>query len=320
MSNTNRETVPHAGASSAQGTETEEGAEGRGKISGVFSVQQVRKVGTGTTSRKTIQKSFWFVSELADGTIELQLLNTNFIPAGPKKTLSKDQFLGTYQPEPEFYVTNVLPKIREVNKTVARGDRFRENGELFSAEVEYNGALEIDIENVRANFGLGITYLERGETDKAENILSRLVKLEAAFETEHKHLFNEFGISLRKTGLHSQAINYYKRALELSSTDENLYYNMARVYLDKKDMPNTLECLLKSISMNPRNEIAAKFLIWLLEKKLVPAALVPKAAEHLKLIKSAMSEGGAKTEEANQSAPTAPAAQGGPEAATKGDA
>ena len=277
--------------SAAQARGPEGVAETRDKITGVFSIQQIKRVGTGTTTRKTIQKSFWFATELGDGSIELQLLNANFIPAGPKKTVPKEQFLATYLPEPEFYVTNVLPKIREVNKIVARGDRHRSNGELFSAEMEYNGALKIDIENVRANFGLGITYLERGENEKAENILSRLVKLDAAFETEHKHLFNEFGISLRKNGLLNQSISYYKRAIDLSSTDENLYYNMARVYLEKKDIPNTLEYLLKSVEMNPANEISAKFLMWLFEKKLVPQTHLHAAAEHLKLIKAAQVRG-----------------------------
>ena len=85
------------------------------------------------------------------------------------------------------------------------------------------------MDNVRANFGIGLTYLERGESDKAENIFARLIKLDGAYEEEHKHLFNEFGISLRKNKMFSQSLEYYLRALDLTKKDENLYINIARV-------------------------------------------------------------------------------------------
>jgi tetratricopeptide (TPR) repeat protein len=238
-------------------------------IEGVFSNQEVRRVGTGTTTRKTIQKSYWYAVEQEDGSIEMQPLNLNYIPSGPKKRVSKDDFLETFAPEPEFYVTNVFPKIREVNKTIARADRYRKNKEFFSAEMEYGNALRVDEDNIRANFGLGITYLERGENKKAEDILGRLVKLEGAFEDEHKHLFNDFGINLRKNGLFDQSIAYYERALELTTHDENLYYNVARAYLEKKDPGKALEYLLKGLDLNPRQETLLKFLMWMITKNLV---------------------------------------------------
>ncbi|MDR1947661.1 MAG: tetratricopeptide repeat protein [Desulfovibrio sp.] len=240
------------------------------KISGVFSSQEIKKVGTGTTTRKTIQKTFWFCTENDDGSLEVQPLNPNYIPSGPKKNVKREQFLTHYAPEPEIYISTVYPKMREVNKVVARAERYRANSELYSAEMEYANALKIDDENVRANFGLGITYLERGDNDKAQNVFSRIVKLDAAFEEEHKHLFNDFGIKLRKNGMVDQALTYYERALELAGQDENLLYNLARAWLEKKDIAKCLEYLLKSLAVNPRLDPAVKFLIWLDAKKLVP--------------------------------------------------
>ena len=263
----------------------------RERINGVFSSQEVRKVGTGTTTRKTIQKTFWFCKELDDGQLEVQPLNPNYIPSGPKKTIAMEQFLTTFSPEPELYVSNVYPRMRELNRTIARADRHRENKEYFSAEMEYGQALRVDEENVRANFGLGITYLERGEASKAENIFERLVKLEAAFEDEHKHLFNEFGIKLRKNGMIDQAVEYYERAMDLATQDENLFYNMARAYLEKKDLARTLEYLLKSLAINPALEPAAKFLLWLVSKQLVPDASKAEVNAALLKIKQAKDEG-----------------------------
>jgi tetratricopeptide (TPR) repeat protein len=256
-------------------------------IEGVFSTQEVRKVGTGTTTRKTIQKSYWYAIEQENGELELQPLNLNYVPSGPKKRISKDSFLESFSPEPEFYVSNVFPKIKEVNKTIARAERHRQNKEYFSAEMEYGNALKVDEDNIRANFGLGITYLERGENNKAEDILARLVKLDGAFEAEHKHLFNDFGINLRKNGMYDQSIAYYTKALELSTQDENLYYNLARAYLEKKDPGSALDSLLKGIDLNPTQETLLKFLMWMVTKDLVPADRKPAVAAMLQKARAA---------------------------------
>lgn len=243
----------------------------RQRIKGVFSAQTIQKVGTGTTTRKTIQKSFFMCDEDDEGFIEAQPLNLNYIPSGPKQKMAMDEFLQKFSPEPEFYVSNVLPKMRELDTKVVSGERHRSKGELFSAEHEFSSALQVDEENVRANFGLGLTYLERGEADKADNIFERLVKLDAAFEEEHKHLFNEFGISLRKNKMFQQSVEYYTRALDLSKADENLHYNIARAYFDNKEMDQAAQHLVQALRMNPGLEAARQFLDWLKNKNLIPA-------------------------------------------------
>ena len=255
-------------------------------IRGVFSNQEVRRVGTGTTTRKTVQKSFWFIEQQPDGKIECQPLNANYVPSGAKRTISMEELIEKYAPEPEFYYNSVFPKMQELQRTVSSADAHREKGETFAAEYEYSTALKVDEENVRANFGIGLTYLQRGEADKAENIFERLVKLDAAFETEHKHLFNDFGINLRKSKMVDQAVTYYGRALELSEHDENLHINMARALLEAKDMGNCVTHLVKALELAPDHENARKFLEWMLAKELVPAdqqeaartALNPNAA------------------------------------------
>ncbi|MDR0827041.1 MAG: tetratricopeptide repeat protein [Desulfovibrio sp.] len=261
------------------------GGSGQQRIQGVFSSQEVKRVGTGTTTRKTIQKAFWYCEEKKDGSLELQPLNPNYIPSGPKKTINKEQFLAHFSPEPELYISTVYPKMREITKTVAMAERFREHNELYSAEMEYGKVLKVDEENVRANFGLGITYLERGDTSRAQNIFSRVVKLDGAFEEEHKHLFNEFGIKLRKNGMLDQALDYYERALTLTRQDENLFYNLARAWLDKKNMDKTIECLFKALEINPKLEPAAKFLAWVEEKNLVPENKKQEVAALLENVK-----------------------------------
>jgi tetratricopeptide (TPR) repeat protein len=175
----------------------------------------------------------------------------------------------------------VQPKIKELSQSIDRGDKHRERGETFSAELEYNNALSLDEENVRANFGIGLTYLSRGEVDKADNIFGRLVKLDAAFEDKHKFLFNDFGMNLRKNKMLNQAIDYYTKAIELTKNDENLYLNIARAQLEMKDIQNCLDNLLKALSLAPQNQVAIKFAEWLSKNGLIPKELQPSFVQAL---------------------------------------
>jgi tetratricopeptide (TPR) repeat protein len=109
--------------------------------------------------------------------------------------------------------------------------------------------------------------VERGEATKAKDILGRIVGLDAAFAPEHKHLFNEFGISLRKSRMVDQSIEYYTRALTMTETDENLHYNAARAYFDKGDLQKCREHLDRALALNPAHEEVAKFIEFLDKKK-----------------------------------------------------
>ncbi len=250
-------------------------------VKGVFSTQEIRKIGTGTTTRRTVQKNFWFVETIADGMLECQPLNSNFVPSGPKKSITMDELIEKFAPEPEFYMSSVFPKMMELQKNIDAGDNHRAKGENFAAEHEYDAALQIDEENVRANFGIGLTYMQRGENDKAQDIFERLLNLEGAYAEEHKHLFNEFGINLRKTKMFEQAVEYYERALTLTSNDEGIYINLARTLLDKKDFAKCTESLLKALELAPTHESGRKFLEWLIAKSLVPQAYMTLAQSAL---------------------------------------
>lgn len=240
--------------------------DGAEKIKGIFSTQSVAKVGTGTTQRRTIQKMYWSGEELPNGKIEVQPLNRNYIPSGPKKAIDREDFLSKYNPEPEFYVSTVYPAIKQVDDAIERGEKHRERGAAYSAELEFKQVTAVDEENVRANFGLGLTYLDRGDQVKAHDIFERIVELDAAFHQEHKHLFNDFGINMRKNKMYDQALQYYLRAEELVDDDEHLCHNIARCYYEKGDVNNCKKYLKHSLLLNPKLKESKMFWAFLKSK------------------------------------------------------
>ncbi|TIH16475.1 tetratricopeptide repeat protein [Marinifilum sp. JC120] len=236
------------------------------KIKGTFSTKLIQEIGTGTTKRKVIQSFLYFAEEKDNGEVGLRVLNENNVPTGEEQIISKEELLESFTPEVELYTTTVFPAIQKLNKSLAKADRQRKEGNTFTAEMEYGKALNIDEDNIRANFGIGLCYLDRNEADKATDIFSRLIDLDAAFESEHKHLFNDFGISLRKNKMFDKAVNFYSRAVGLTDDDENLYFNIARCQYEKGDRKEALENAEKCLEINPKSTPAAKLKNYLKKK------------------------------------------------------
>jgi tetratricopeptide (TPR) repeat protein len=238
-----------------------------GLIEGVFSIERMAKIGTGTTARRVKQTAMYYARQVDETVIALQGLNPKNVPFGKTVQISKDELLADYLPMPQLF-KEVVGNLRQVQKAVARGDKFRKRGESFTAEYEYANALNLDEQNVRANFGIGLCLLARDETDKAKQVFERILGIDSAFADEHKHLFNEYGIQLRKKKLFGQAVDYYRRALDLSEDDENLWYNLARAQFERSEYAGALEAVTRCLELAPGHEEGKKMLDYMTKKGL----------------------------------------------------
>ncbi|WP_231856544.1 tetratricopeptide repeat protein [Pseudodesulfovibrio piezophilus] len=259
----------------------------------VFSSTTEIRIGTGTTAKKQISKLLWYVNQCGLDEYGIRKINPNFVPVGEEDLIDQEKLLTDYTPEVEIHNARVMPAMRALKKTIAKGDKHRENGEPLSAEMEYTRALDVDETNVRAIFGLGLVYLDRKDKDKSRGVFEQLVSLQGAFHENHKHLFNEFGIALRKNGLYDESVQYYTRAVELTKNDENLYYNLARAFYEKGDWEYCFTFASKALDINAYHEHAiamCRFMMTLAgnenlrtkyDKPPVPADLVAQASARL---------------------------------------
>jgi len=213
-------------------------------ISGIFSSKTTIKVGFGTTSRNTLSETFWFVKETPKGTFLVQSLDLDFKCQGEPIEIPRERLFEEYHLEPDL-------SYRLLSQPLLVGDHYRTTAKPARAEQEYLKIKRIDEDNIRANFGLGLVYLSMDKRDKAAYIFNRLVALEEAFEPQHKHLFNEFGISLRKKRLFDEALKYYFRARELSQADDHLLLNIARVYYEQRRLPEAETAAREALAINP---------------------------------------------------------------------
>lgn len=227
------------------------------KLYGIFSRETEITVGTGVTKRKALSKTYWFAREIDANKVELKSLDADFVPRGEAILLERGEVLDEYLPEPQR-------TFKHLSGPLMQGDCCRERGNHQGAVREYEKVRTIDEENIRANFGLGISYLAMERHDKALYVFRDILRLDEAFREEHKHLFNEFGISLRRKRLYAETLEFYFKAQEVTSMDENLHFNIARAFFEMGDTDKAVNHLLKALDINSYFEEGHKFAKFLL--------------------------------------------------------
>ena len=216
----------------------------------VVSDKDDSKLGSGGSSRIASRTIFFYAERTAEGVIFLQALNGNHCPSGKKRNLTLEELIESYRPEPLFYYNKVKPVIDGVESNLEKGEKNLEADRPDVAEKCFRRALEVDEANVRGLFGLGMAYLSAGKTEDASEILDRIMNLEMAFSTEHTHLFNRFGIRMRKSGMLREALGYYGKAITLNGADENLHFNISRIHLELNDLEAALDSVTKALLLN----------------------------------------------------------------------
>lgn len=217
------------------------------------------QVGTGDTSKKAAMENMWLAEVSESGVISMVLLDNNHSLTGYREKVDPKEIGVRFVHASDFKPQVVDRKADQANKVAARAERHLEKNELLSAEFEFGKAISLDQDNVRANFGLGKTYLANGEVEKAKETFKKVVDLDEVVEAENKHIFNELGIELRKQGMFAEAVRHYKRALDLSQKDENLWFNLGRALFEGGQFGQASKALKKALELNPAFEEAKAF-------------------------------------------------------------
>jgi len=213
-------------------------------------------IGTGGTAKTQEIQNYYLAKLLEQNLIQVQLLDIDYNPLPIFEKVGLDDFKRRFKFLPGFSKDLPSPQEKQIDKAIAQAEAHYRRKEYFSAEFEYNKALKLDEDNVRANFGVGKVYLAQGDKEKAVEVFEKLASVEAVFEETNKHIFNELGIELRRQGLYDQSIAYYAKALSFTQNDENLWFNLARAHYDKGDKAAAKKSLHQALSLNPDLEEA----------------------------------------------------------------
>lgn len=227
------------------------------KINGIFYEETTLTLGTGSTQKTQMVKNYCKAFQEDEYSVEVTYLNQKGKPTGIKVEVPIGEFLKKFVLDPNYRVKTKEERL--VDKHVALAEKHRQHEEFYSAEWEYTSALKLDEDDVRANFGIGTLYMEMGEEGNAKKVFQRLAQVDAIFDKENKHIFNEFGMALRKVEMFGEALSHYLKAVEISPDDEHLYFNIARVHYEKGEIDEACKWLDKALEINPDFSGAKKF-------------------------------------------------------------
>jgi len=237
------------------------------KFEGVFLLEKEAKIGTGHTEKKVVQKMYCLAQELETGEVEVRYLDGNDKPMEITERFPKQDFVRRFTFQPYYLERKEAEQQKKLLKHIVTAEEHARKNELHSAEYEYKNALRLDEQNLRANFGIGNVYLQMGEKDKAKQIFANISRIDAIFEEQNKHFFNECGIQLRKQELYQEAIEYYNKAVNLSPQDVHLFFNLARAYFEKGDVAQANEYISRALAAQPDFEEAKLLLRYMAERQ-----------------------------------------------------
>lgn len=139
----------------------------------------------------------------------------------------------------------------KAEKSALIGEQHMEQKEFNAAAYEFGQAVKVDETNLKAHLGKGKAHMELGDVDQAKESFEKLSEIDSLYDEENKHIFNEYGIELRKGKMYDLAIENYQKALSIDKDDEALYFNIARAYHGKGEVEGATENLKKALEINP---------------------------------------------------------------------
>lgn len=119
-----------------------------------------------------------------------------------------------------------------------------------------------DVEaTLRAHFNKAVSRLKYARDKKAAfAALQTLVEVEEGIEENHKHMFAEFGATLRKAKHYDMALAFCMRVLALAPHDDHASFNASRVLLEMGRWDDAERHLRTAMSMTSNVELYERML------------------------------------------------------------
>jgi len=198
------------------------------------------------------QKRYWFVWDSEDAGYSVQALDGAFQPMDEALVVDPVTFRVSFSAEPSILAVPVFA-----------ASACRAPAAAVTPEQSAAARTEMEV-LLRARFGTLLLKVRRGDdvpgTLKA---LRDIAEVEEGIVPEHKFMFAEFGIILRKRKLPEIALAHARRVLALSPGDSHAHFNIARIYHILGKLGDAEQHLLTALEFSPDLEDARKFLAYI---------------------------------------------------------
>lgn len=216
-----------------------------------------------------MQKRMHFVWSDDAGKFHVQTLDGAFQPVGIQKLIGPVEFKKNYTHEPTVLampVSTGKPWLGGPEKqTQSTGKKLSLPGLAPDSKEPEAKQTENYLRDV---FGKTLKRARFArERNAALNSLKTLVEVEEGIVPEHKFMFTDFGIALRKNALLELALACSKRVLDLSPGDDHAHFNIARILFEMNQLDDAEQHLLTAQSINGNETTYQKMLDYIQQER-----------------------------------------------------
>lgn len=151
-------------------------------------------------------------------------------------------------PKLDQYKQDALENPQNATARSTLADTYYALGMNAEAEQEYLKAIELDPTNSRLFAKHCVNYSEWSNNEKAAACYEELVKK----DPNHVYYFS-LGLLYERLGKPDEAIAAYKHSLEKKPTFTHSLYQLAGVYMTKRDLPSAIDPLRKLLTEDPKH-------------------------------------------------------------------
>ncbi len=234
------------------------------KFLGVYSGKTVSRNADGKSVKR-----FYFVWDLDNACYAAQALDNSFAPVEKPRLLSQAQLKANLKLEPGILAAPIsTPDFRRIETATKARAEATELTDASIRELEkLRKAKQVETD-LRNNFDKAMRALSRPRDRRgALAAIEQITEMTEGIVPAHKHMFRDFGVSLRKKSLPELALRCAKRTLELAPNDDHAHFNMARLLTVLGLYDEAEAHLNKAIKLDRNEKIYPKMLKWLKDER-----------------------------------------------------
>lgn len=194
------------------------------KFLGVYSLA------TGQTKKGSrTRKLLFFVWQLDGDVVAIQELNEALVPVSGPELIPAARLKTQFNLEPSILAAPITtPDFRQKASPVRQREATELNDDTLLKLEQARKSKQVE-NDLRNNFNKAMRALNRPRDRKgALAALEQLAETRKGIVPQHRHMFRDFGVSLRKKSLPELSLRCALRALELSPNDDHAHFNVAR--------------------------------------------------------------------------------------------
>ncbi len=127
------------------------------------------------------------------------------------------------------------------------GMQHLQTGNVREADAEFRQALELDENNVQANYACALASYQFNRLTEAEQFLRRVIQLQPYFYPA----FNTLGITLRAAGNDAEGIAALEHALEINGDYAEAQFNLALAFADISERAKAINLYRRVLTLKP---------------------------------------------------------------------